>query len=171
MVQIAREDYNYKVDAVRKRMWVALSSPTKLEAKVESKGGPVHLTDMLETKEIKPYGVWVNVKKSTGPKQIKYAFIAKGRNSGKAIVFRRGRVTDSYASPTLRRQLADAMAAGHITADGRVWRYPIVAMFAPHPEVAWNTDENWGRLSEWANVRMTENFGDEVDAVLDGWHR
>ena len=166
MVKIAREDYTFKVDAVQKRMWTNKSTWTNLRASVHSKGGPVHLTDFLGTKQIST-GLSVNVKRATGIQHILHGFIQKGRSSGKLIAFRRGKVGEVYPPGSAYAvQMSQSIQAGHITPEGRVYRKPMVALYGPHPEVTWNTDDNWDRLSRWADERMTAAFEHEVDYVL-----
>lgn len=145
MVRLIREDYNHKATAVRARISIVKANATSLAGLVMSKGRAMHLTDIATTTQTAK-GVTVNVKKSTGRKLIPSAFINIGKKSGKKIVF-------------LRAQQGDRM----------VGRYPITAKYAPHPEIIYNTRENWDRLQAQAKVRLDNNFAHEVDAIIKGY--
>lgn len=142
MVGLIRDDYNYKVAAVRSRIKIDKAYPKKLTAAVNSTGKSIHLTDILNTRKTKK-GVTVDVKKSTGRKLLTDAFIAPVNE--KMIVFVRKR-----------------------EGGRRVARLPIIALKASHPEVVYNTKENWARLAEYAQKRLDTAFAKEVDVVLRG---
>ena len=142
MVEVAREAYNYRAAAARKRISIKRASYSKLEASTKSVGPGVHLTDMLGTRQIST-GLSVDVKKSTGRQKIKHAFKNKGTKSGKIIAFRLV-----------------------VEAGKRVPRYDIKALYAPHPESVYNTPENWKVLQAKASERLNKNFDHEIDVVL-----
>lgn len=146
LVRLISEDYNYYVAKVRERIILHKATWSFLTSIVVSSGRQPHLTDVKETVEKKPQGVFVNVQKSTGRQRIPRAFIAPGRTSGKLIVWHRA-------------------SAG----DGRlVGRMPIEARRPPHPENIYNTPANWAIIQKQAQARLDENFAHEVDVVLRG---
>jgi hypothetical protein len=145
MVNLARREYNYRAAYVRDRTSVNKATYSRLTASVESVGPGVHLTDMLGTRALKKKGVSVNVKKSTGKEVLSHAFIAHGRNSGKEIVF--------------ERALENGTPVG---------RYDIVALYAPHPELVYNSKDNWAELNAGARKRLDVNLDHEVDVILKG---
>lgn len=165
MVDMARQDYNYKAAAVRARTWISRASWSKLTSRIDSKGAGIHLTDMLGTRQIS-MGLSVNIKKSTGRQRLKHGFIAPGRSSGKLLAYWRARPGDDLYS-TGQRQLSEAIRQGHVGPSGLVWRKPITALYAPHPEVIWNTNENWETLRGQADDRLTAAFKHEIDYVMD----
>jgi hypothetical protein len=157
MKKLVREEYNYKTGALDKRMTSTTATRNNITGIIVSKGGAVHLTDIAGTsqpaaktakgRDSKAFGagkgVVVNVRKDTGKKIIPRAFIAKGRNSGKEIVFRRK------------------------SEGGRmVPRYPIEAKYTAHPEVIYNAPRNWARIQVMAATRLDDNIKREVDAEL-----
>ena len=144
LVGLVRRDYNYKAAAIRKRIALNKATFQHLSASVKSSGGGVHLTDIAGTRQTKT-GVSVNVKKATGRRLISRAFIREARNSGKTIVFR-------------RQEIGGKM----------VPRLPLGARYASHPEVIYNTPENWPRIQKQAGERLDKNFDHEVDTVLRG---
>jgi hypothetical protein len=144
MVDLVRSDYNYKATAIRKRISVQKSTQAVLSAAVRSSGGSVHLTDIATTRQTKK-GVTVNVKKSTGRQLIPRAFIRPAKRSGKKIVF--------------RRQEQNGRMVG---------RLPIEARYASHPEIIYNTPENWNKLEKSSGARLNKNFAHEVDVILKG---
>ncbi len=144
MVTIIRTDYNYKAAALRKRMSIAKATRQNIRGHVQSKGGPVHLTDITGTRQTKQ-GVTVDVRKSTGRRLIPRAFKASGRMSGKEIVFRRkGDPPGQYAI--------------------LVPRYPIEAITTAHPEVIYNAPHNWAKIADAARDRLDTNIQREIDA-------
>lgn len=147
MVRLIRGNYNHKATAIRARISINKATAASPAGMVMSKGRAMHLTDIATTTQTTK-GVTVNVKKITGRKLIPSAFITTGRTSGKKIVFRR------------------VERAGRM-----VGRYPIEAKYAPHPEIIYNTRENWDRLQDQAKVRLDNNFAHEVDAILNGYTR
>ena len=164
MVKLAREDYNFKASAVRARTAINRATWSELTSAVRSKGGGVHLTDFTGTRKTSK-GLTVNIKKSTGLKRILHAFTASGRNSGKLIAFWRADL-NARLGPSGRKQLSAAISGGHVSpATGLVHRYPIQALYGPHPEIIYNTEENWAKLRTQADERMTAAFSDEVGAV------
>jgi len=142
MVALSREKYNYKAAVVRKRITVKRATYSNLEAKTISVGPRVHLTDMLGTRQITT-GLSVDVKKSTGRQKIKHGFKNKAQKSKKILAYRRVK-----------------------TGGTRAGRYPIEALYAPHPEQVYNTRENWDRLKAQASERLDKNIKHETDAVL-----
>ncbi len=147
MKKLVREEYNYKAAALDKRMTATKATSANITGIIVSKGGAVHLTDIAGTRQIKA-GVSVDVRKSTGRRLIPRAFINRGRNSGKLIVFRRKEE------------------------NGRmVGRYPIEARYTAHPEVVYNAPHNWARIQTMAAERLDTNIAREIDAEfrrLDG---
>ena len=141
---IIRADYNYKAGALDKRMTATKATRAKIEGRIVSKGGAVHLTDIAGTAK-GPRGVTVNVKKSTGRKLIPRAFVAHGQRSGKKIVFRR------VGSPPGQHAKL-------------VGRHPIEAFYTGHPEVIMNTAENWAKIQTAAATRLDTNIEREIDA-------
>lgn len=141
MVAMARDAYTFRADAVRSRIQVNRATWSNLTASVESRGTGVHLTEFLGTRQIST-GLSVDVKRSTGRQYITHAFLNTAR-SGRLLALRR------------------------LVIDGRrVARYPIEALYGPHPEVVYNTPENWDTLEDQADERLTAAFTEEVDAVL-----
>lgn len=143
MVNLARERYNYRATEVRNRISLNRASWAKLTASVYSMGRSVLLTDFLGTRQIKA-GLSVDVKKATGRQVIKHAFINQPQQSTKNL--------------SLRRRVIDGQ---------RVGRYPIEALYGPHPEVVYNTEENWSKLEDDADERLKVNFTREIDYVLE----
>lgn len=141
MVAMARDSYTFRADAVRARIQINRASWSNLTASVESRGGAVHLTDFLGTRQIST-GLSVDIKRSTGRQYIRHAFKNFAR-SGKELA--------------LRRQVIDGR---------RVARYPVEALYGPHPEVVYNTPENWDTLEDQADSRLEAAFAHEVDGVL-----
>lgn len=153
MVTLVRDRYNFKAAAIRKRINVyRCPSYAALRATVRSVGPGIHLTDVAGTRQTKK-GVTVDVKKSTGRHLIPHAFIAPGRTSKKKIVFIR-----DFVSGTRVVKSGGVMAK----------RYPISPIYASHPEVVYNTDENWPNVQKNADSRLKENFSHEVDVILKG---
>ncbi len=143
MVAIIRADYNYKAAAIRKRLTIRKANRNDIRGHVQSKGGPVHLTDITGTRQTKK-GITVDVRKSTGRRLIPRAFKASGRHSGKQIVFRRkGDPPGQYAV--------------------LVPRYPIEAITTAHPEVIYNAPHNWAKLSDSAKDRLDKGIAKAVD--------
>lgn len=143
MVAMAQDDYNYKVSAVKARMSTARATWSNMVAHVKSKGGAILLSDFVGTRQTST-GLTVNIKTSTGLQRIKHAFLNKARSTGKII--------------SMWRAERD---------DGRlVARYPVEALYGPHPEVVWGTEQNWATLQERANKRLPAVFAYEVDGVL-----
>jgi hypothetical protein len=144
MVALIRNDYNYKAETVRARFSVIPAYWDDLSARVISTGTQVHLTDVAGTRQTAK-GVSVNVQKATGRQLIPRAFIRPGQYSGKMMVFRRAEIGGKM-----------------------VPRSPIGARMAPHPEVIYNTPQNWATIAEKAQARLDTNFAHEVDVVLRG---
>ena len=161
MVKLVRRDYNYKAAAVRKRITVEKATYAKLSASVKSTGGSVQLSDVAGTRQTKK-GVSVNVKKSTGIQLIPRAFKAPGRRSGKDIVFRRpGNPRGQHEN--LYGRYGPPGSGGKIGSRARLDTFS-----APHPELVYNTPENWKKLQKAAGDRLNANFAHEVDVVLKG---
>lgn len=142
MVSMARDDYAYKVAAVRARMWKTRATWSRLTASVRSRGAGVLLSDFLGTRQIST-GLSVDVKRSTGRQGIKHGFLNKSPKSAKLL--------------SLRREVVDGRRSA---------RYPIEALYGPHPEVVWNTEENWDKLQDQADERLVVAFSHEVDYVM-----
>ena len=142
MVRMAREEYAFKADAVRKRMWLTRATWTRLNSSIRSKGSGVLLSDFMGTRQVQA-GLSVNVKVSTGRQAIKHAVLNRSRKTGKIL--------------SLRRRVIDGV---------RVGRLPIEGLYGPHPEVVWNTAPNWGKLAGEADGRLAAAFAHEVDYVL-----
>lgn len=166
MVAMARDDYTYKADAVRARTEVVKASWTKLSSLVRSRGKGVPLTDFLGTRQTST-GLTVMIRRSTGLKQIRHAFIKAGRHSGKMLAFWRAGIFDRLTPGTKAYvDLQEATYKGEIARSGLVWRYPIIALYGPHPELVYNTPENWQKLKGYASERMDVAFAHEIDYVL-----
>ncbi|WP_319406178.1 phage tail protein [uncultured Desulfosarcina sp.] len=144
MVSLAREDYNFKAAAVRKRISIHKAYVSRLTAKAVSVGPGVHLTDFVGTRQTNT-GLSVDVKKSTGRKAIRHGFLNKSPKSGKLLAMRRATVNGR-----------------------RVPRYPIETLYGPHPEVVYNTGPNWAKLQKSADERLNKNFAHEIDVLLKG---
>lgn len=145
LVNLVRRDYNYKATVLRKRITVYKCPSYKtLKAETRSVGPGIHLTDIAGTRQT-TRGITVDVKKSTGRKLIPRAFIAPGRFSRKKIGF-------------IRETEAGRM----------VPRTPISPLYASHPEVIYNTRENWARIEKQSGKRLDENFSHEVQVILKG---
>ena len=141
LVTLAREEYTFKAKAVRSRIRVKRSSWSNLESSVTSTGGGVLLTDFTGTRQTKK-GLSVNIKKSTGRDVLEHAFKNRA-NSGKYV--------------SMWRAIEDGR---------RVGRYPVEAIYGPHPEHVYNAPENWPRIEARADERLSENFTHEIDYVL-----
>lgn len=145
MVNDIRAKYNYKATALRARLSVYKCPSYKvLKAKTRSAGPGIHLTDVTGTNQTAK-GVTVNVKKSTGRQLIPSAFISPGRTSTKPIVFIRER-----------------------EGGRRVARLPISPIYAAHPEVVYNVDENYVEIQKAIDARLKTNLEHETDVVLKG---
>ena len=161
MVKLVRRDYNYKAAAVRKRITVNKATYANLSSSVKSTGDHVHLTDIAGTRQTKK-GVSVNVKKSTGIKLIPRAFKAPGQRSGKDIIFRRpGNPRGQHEK--LYGRYGPPGSGGKIGSRARLDTFS-----APHPEIVYNTPENWAQLQKVADQKLSTNFAHEVDVVLKG---
>ena len=151
MVFMVREQYNYKAGALRDRIHVKKATYTNLKASTLSVGGPVHLTDITGTVWKKPTGTQVDVKKSTGKQKLRSAWIGKGRHSGKDIVYTR------TSQVGLKRRT---------TPPGR---YPIRALYAPHPETIYGQDQIWKSIEYLADYTLTNALENETMALLKGY--
>lgn len=141
MVTLARDEYTFKAKAVRERITIKKATFSNLESSTTSKGKGVLLTDFTGTRQTKK-GLSVNVKKSTGRQILEHAF-KNAAPSGKMISMWRS-----------------------VESGKRVGRYPVEAIYGPHPETIYNTPENWATLEGKASDRLVENFEHEVDYVL-----
>jgi len=165
MVTLARDEYTYKVDAVRARTSVSKATWTSLTSSVTSKGKGVPLTEFLGTRQTSS-GLSVTIRRAAGVSAIRHAFLQTVR-SGKKLAFWRAGIFDKLAPGSAGfAQLKEAIAAGHISRSGLVWRYPITALYGPHPELVYNTPENWNKLQGWAKERLDVDFAHEIDYVL-----
>ena len=143
MVSMATEEYSFKVAAVKARMATKRAVWSDLTAAVKSKGQGVLLSDFVGTRQTKT-GLTVNVKLATGLQYIRHGFLNRAKSTGKIIAMRR-----------------------RVGASGvRAARYPVEALYGPHPEVVWNTDDNWSTLQDRADKRLPAVFSSEVDGVL-----
>lgn len=143
MVAVARDDYRYKAAAVRARIIVKRANFSDLNSWVRSRGSGVLLSDFLGTRQIAS-GLSVDVKASTGRQLIRHAFLNQARSTGKIVSMWRSVGLDGRRSP----------------------RYPVEALYGPHPEVVYNTEENWTKLREQADNRLIVAFSHQVDTVL-----
>ena len=159
MIRLVRRDYSHKASAIRKRIKVDKATYSKLSASVESTGRSFHLTDIAGTRETNK-GVSVNVKKSTGVKLIPRAF--ENKSGKKAMVLRRaGKPRGQHEK--LYRRYGPPGSGGKAGSRARIDTF-----YAPHPEVLYNTDENWSKIQKIADGKMATNFAHEVDVVLKG---
>jgi len=145
MINLARDRYNYKVAALRSRIKINRATWSKLSGSVVSTGKGVHLSEILGTRQT-AQGVSVDVKKSTGRRIIPQAFKSTGRYGTNQVIYIRER-----------------------SGIGRVPRTPTDAIYAPHPETVYNTDENWNRLQLQAKTRLDEEIGKQIDTALKGY--
>lgn len=145
MTDLIRADYNYTLASLRSRITTRNSTVKTLFAKVTSTGRSPHLTDIVGTRGTKTRGISVDVKKATGRRYIPQGFLAIGRVSGKKISFIR------------------KMEGGR-----RVARLPLEDIRASHPEVVYNTKENWAKIQAAVKIRLDNNFLHEVDVILKG---
>jgi hypothetical protein len=153
MVFIVREQYNYKAAALRDRIHVKKATYTHLAASTLSVGGPVHLTDVTGTvwRGPKSPGTQVDVKKITGKQMIKSAWIGHGKHSGKDIVYVRTK------EPGLRRRTSPP------------GRYPIKALYAPHPEIVYGHEQIWKSVEYLADFTLSKALDHETEALLRGY--
>lgn len=166
MVAMARDDYTYKAESVRSRTSVQKSNWSNLSSSVKSVGKGVPLTEFLGTRQTST-GLSVMIRRSTGLKQIRHGFLAPGKHSGKRLAFWRAGVFDNLTPGTAAfSSLKEAISEGHIARSGLVWRTPIIALYGPHPELVYNTPENWQKLQGYASERMDVAFAHEIDYVL-----
>lgn len=145
MTNLIRADYNYTLAALRSRITTRNSTVKTLFAKVTSTGRSPHLTDIVGTRETKTRGLSVDVKKATGRKYIPQGFIGTGKASDKKISFIR-----------------------KVQGGRRVARLPIEDIRAAHPEVIYNTKENWAKIQAAVKIRLDKAFVHEVDVILRG---
>jgi hypothetical protein len=143
MISLARTDYNYNVAQLRKRITITRAKYTDLSGKVKSKGGKYHLYDIVGKRKTTK-GYRVNVKKSTGMQFIPHAFSKK---IGKKYML------------LIRKS----------SGDGLVSQYPVRTLYASHPEIIYNTPENWNKLSKKGQDRLDKALKKEVNAIVKGW--
>lgn len=142
MVELIRVDYNYSRAAILSRISTKGSTIKTLSAYVKSTGKSPNLASIVGTTQ-RVAGVSVNVKKATGRHIVKHTFLRTvGENR---LVFQRARAGDRLVA-----------------------RYPLWAVKASHPEIIYNTKENWAKLSTAIQKRLDDNFAHEVDVVLKG---
>jgi hypothetical protein len=155
MVAMARETHNYYAADLRDRIIIHKATWSKLSAKVVSSGQPIHLFDMPLTSwggRTSP-GVRVNVEKATGYHTLSAWFgpakVAGGsQNVGKPIVYAR------TSDPGLRRRTEPP------------GRYPIQALYAPHPEVVYYQDKVWKSIQFLVDFNLEKHLNHEVDAII-----
>jgi len=159
MVAMCRDEYSYKVDAVRSRIIINRATWSAMQASVRSSGKEVNITEFLGTRQIGA-GVSVDIKKTTGRRVIPRAFLANARSSGKLLALRRpGKPHGQYHF--LYGRYGPPGSGGKVGSQARLdW------FAGPHPEVIYNTTENWHKLQDEANERLAVNFAEEVDGVL-----
>lgn len=161
LVKLARERYNYKVAALRNRITIDKCSSYKfLNASTRSVGPQIHLTDILSTRQTKK-GVIVNVKKSTGQKLIPHAFIQPKKTSAPS--------KDVEKQKSSKKKKKRIVYIRETVGGKLVPRYDISPMYASHPEVIYNTPENWAPLSTRVQKAMDKHFEREIDAILRGF--
>jgi hypothetical protein len=165
LVALIRKDYNHKAEAIRKRIWIDRASAAKPSCQVVSRGRSIHLTDIATTAETTK-GVTVNVKKNTGRRLLRSAFVAASKVSGKRMVFWRVRADDSEKGHTVVVGKSKGTSGSRVRLVGQ---YPIKSLYAPHPEIIYNTDENWPTIQNQAQARLDKNFAHEVTALLKGY--
>ncbi|MCA1794611.1 MAG: phage tail protein [Desulfobacteraceae bacterium] len=159
MVKIIRANYNYKAGAVKKRITIRKANRANISGHVQSKGGPVHLTDVTGTNQTKR-GVSVNVRRDTGRKLIPRAFLAPGKNSGKIVVLRRpGKPRGQYA--TLYNRYGPEGSGGKPNSQAKLDWFD-----AAHPEILYNTEHNWAKVKDAAKDRLDTNIQRELDSEL-----
>jgi hypothetical protein len=159
MVAMARDDYTFKADAVRSRITINRATWSELTASVRSTGKEMHLTDFLSTNQTQK-GVTVNIKTSTGRQLVPRTFIAAARNSGKKMVLRRpGNPRGQYQ--VLYGRYGPPGSGGKFLS-----KATLDVFYGPHPEIVWNAEHNWEKLSDQASERLKVNFAHEVDYVL-----
>lgn len=158
MVAMCRDDYTFKVAAVQSRTALEKATFSRLQASVSSTGKETHLTDFVGTNETQK-GITVNIRKSTGRQLIPRTFKATVK-SGKEIILRRpGDPRGQHA--TLYGRYGPPGSGGKIGSRAR-----LDVFYGPHPEIIYNTPENWEKLKKQADERLTANFSTEVDGVL-----
>ena len=161
MVKLIRDDYNYKVAAIRKRIVIKKAYPTDLRCSLISAGRHVNLTDIAGTNRTKK-GVTVNVKKSTGRKLIPRTFIRRGVHSGKEIVLRRpGNPRGQHEK--LWGRYGPAGSGGKQGSKAR-----LDSFYATPVETIYNTESNWARLRKRADHHLKDHMAHETEVVLKG---
>lgn len=156
MVAMARETHNYYADALRSRILIHKATWSKLSAKVVSSGKPIHLFDMPNTSWGGPSsaGVRVNVEKATGVHTLTKSWFGPAKhqktdaNIGKAVVYSR------TSSPGIRRRTEPP------------GRYPIKALYAPHPELVYNQEKVWKSIQYLVDFSLEKHLNHEVDAII-----
>lgn len=156
MVALATEDYNYYAAALRERLVIHKATWSKLSAKVVSTGKPIHLFDMKGTSWLGPSspGVRVNVEKATGSHLLTKSWFGPAKhqktdaNVGKAVVYSR------TSDPGIRRRTEPP------------GRYPIKALYAPHPEVVYNQEKVWKSIQYLVDFSLEKHLNHEVDAII-----
>jgi hypothetical protein len=159
LVAVARDEYNYKADAVRSRITIQRATWQDLTCRVISKGTGIHLTDILGTRETNK-GVTVDVLKSTGRQLIPRTFIRAARNSGKKMVLRRPG-NPRGQSLVLYGRYGPPGSGGKVGSKARLDTF-----YAPHPESVYNTEANWEKTEYVLDEKLKDNFSHEVDYVF-----
>jgi hypothetical protein len=156
MVTMAKETHNYYADALKARLLIHRATWSNLSGKVVSTGQPIHLFDMIGTSWPGPHsaGVRVNVVKATGSHVLKSSWFGPAKhqkteqNIGKSVVYSR------TSDPGIRRRTEPP------------GRYPIQAMFAPHPELVYNKPSVWKSIQYLVDFNMEKHLNHEVDAII-----
>ena len=127
MVYMARETHNYYATALRDRIVILKATWSKPSAKTVSTGQPIHLFDMPNTSwggRTSP-GVRVNVEKATGYHTLTKSWFGPAKVGGG---------TQNVGKPIVYTRTSDPGTSRRTTPPGR---YPIKALYAPHPEVVY----------------------------------
>jgi len=158
MVAMGRDEYSYKVADLSKRIYVHKTDWSNLRSFVRSKGDEVSLTGFLGTRPVAS-GISVDVKKSTGRKIIPRTFLNYAKSGHQLVLRRPGKPHGQYH--VLYGRYGPPGSGGKLGSRARLdW------FAGPHPELIWNTQENWNKLQTEANERLAVNFAEEVDGVL-----
>jgi hypothetical protein len=156
MVAMARETHNYYAAALRERIIIRRATWSSLSAKVVSSGKPIHLFDMPNTSwggRTSP-GVRANVEKATGVKTLTKAWFGPAKRSG---------TTQNVGKPIVYQRTSDPGTSRRTQPPSR---YPIKALYAPHPEVVYYQDKVWKSIQYLVDFSLEKHLNHEVDAII-----
>ena len=150
---LIRKDYKHKAGPIAKRIKITKTTFARLTGAVQSKGKPFNFIDIQGVSQTKK-GVSVQIKKD-GPRTLfKSAFMNEVPYGNE--------LTGTAVSKLLVLQRVKV-------AHRQVGRYPIKGLYAPHPEIIYNTPRNWAKIQAQTEVRLDKNLNKEINALLNGF--